>query len=299
MRDLHSAYVHAGKLPIDKYLFNLQSKFLTRNVRGGEQEQILAVNHSPDPLPYIRPDTRAGILVGRPGAARKQAKVLPPAGSRWAKYKVNKSQLTGNGPYRVNVKVVAQMVPVNLIKEIGKYGFDYNMSPREVAKRVVWGHRVSPSKDDSSRRGGALTIWDRTLTIDGRWQKRSLKPTEKEIMAPPPPPFPVQPPEPEEESGSSSEPPPRVQTTDRIPEEDLEDLLKDGGQGLLPEAGLLPEKDGEDLLPGDSGESLLPDEGDEDGEALLPGDDGSDGNGESLLPDAEEDESEGESLLPE
>ena len=175
VRDLHSSYVHAGKLPLDKYLFNLQSKFLTRNIRGGEQEQILAVNHSPDPLPYIRPDTRAGILVGRPAAARKQAKILPPSGGRWAEYAVSGKQLTGDAPYTVNVKLIAQMVPVNLIKAIGKYGFDYNMSPREVAKRVVWGHRVSPSKKDEDRRGGALTLWDETLVIDGKWENPQPK----------------------------------------------------------------------------------------------------------------------------
>ena len=84
MRDLHSAFVHhhakkAGddlakmkwkeelgldyqkedrQWRLDKYLFSLQSKFLTRNHRGGEREQVLAVNFSIDPLPYIRPDTR-------------------------------------------------------------------------------------------------------------------------------------------------------------------------------------------------------------------------------------------------
>ena len=55
LRDLHSAYVHNHELPLDKELFSLQSRFLTRNVRGGEREQVLAVNYSPSPLPFLRP----------------------------------------------------------------------------------------------------------------------------------------------------------------------------------------------------------------------------------------------------
>ena len=35
VRDLHSLYVHNGELPLDKQLFSLQSKFITRNLRGG------------------------------------------------------------------------------------------------------------------------------------------------------------------------------------------------------------------------------------------------------------------------
>ena len=39
------------------------------------------------------------------------------------------------------------MVPVNLIHEIQGVGFDYGLSPREVADRVVEGHQVLWSKD--------------------------------------------------------------------------------------------------------------------------------------------------------
>ncbi|CAN5502097.1 hypothetical protein BH23VER1_BH23VER1_30140 [soil metagenome] len=219
VRDLHSSYVHhnapkegadlaasdwkiqAGlkKLPSDLYwkedkdLLNLQSKFITRNLRGGEREQILAVNHSIDPLPYIRPDTTPGILVGRPGAARKQARVLPPNGSRWAPYNVPREALTGALPYTVNVKFIAQMVPVNLVGAIAVVGFDYNLSPLEVAKRVAYGHRVSPSLEDEDRSGGALTIWDKTFVIDGTRTEWDLTPTEEEIMDPGPKEFPYDP----------------------------------------------------------------------------------------------------------
>ena len=40
------------------------------------------------------------------------------------------------------------MVPVNLITEIKSVGFDYNMSPRDVADAIREGH---------------ITIWDKTI----------------------------------------------------------------------------------------------------------------------------------------
>lgn len=219
MRDIHSTFVHHNApktshwlsmaswknqlgrpiLPedrnwkLDDDLLNLQSKFIVRNLRGGEREQVLAVNQIIDPLPYIRPDTRPGILFGRPGGARKQAEVLLPNGERWGKYEVPASALTGERPYKVNLKFICQMVPVNLIKEIAFVGFDYDLSPLEVAKRVAFGHKVSTSNRDEDRRGGALTIWDKNFVIDGTRKQWNFKPSEKEILAKAEPPFPYDP----------------------------------------------------------------------------------------------------------
>ncbi len=151
VRDLHSSYVHNGELPLDKHLFNLQSKFITLNNRGGEREQVLAVNYSPDPLPFIRPETFSTIFTGRPGAARKHKQGLPPLGNRWADYRVKSKELSGEGPYRIRVQFKAAMVPVNLITEIKVAGFDYNMSPRQVADAI---------------RNGHIVMWDKTVTID-------------------------------------------------------------------------------------------------------------------------------------
>ena len=153
VRDLHSIYVHNGELPLDKYLFSLQSKFLTRMVRGGEREQILAVNYSPSPLPFLRPSTRSTVLLGRPTGARKHRKTIAPLDSKWAKYKVTRSDLRNSRPpYRANVKLIAQMIPVNLVHEIQDVGFDYFMTPREVADRVV---------------EGAQTLWDIDVDLSG------------------------------------------------------------------------------------------------------------------------------------
>lgn len=147
VRDLHSSYVHYGELPLDKYLFTLQSRFMTRNVRGGDREQVLPVNYSVDPLPFIRPEPFAATFTGRPGGARIQRRGLAPNEHRWAEYKVDAKELTGRGPYKVNVKFLAAMVPVNLITEIKVVGFDYNMSPREVADAIRNGHILLYEKE--------------------------------------------------------------------------------------------------------------------------------------------------------
>ena len=142
LRDDHSVYVHNGELSRDKYLFSLQSKFITRNIRGGEREQVLAVPFSLDPLPYVRPATRPFTVLGRPLGSRKHKQNIEPNGYRWAGYEVKSAALSGKEPYTVNVKLITGMVPVNLVHEISKVGFDYGMSPRKVADRIVKGHVV-------------------------------------------------------------------------------------------------------------------------------------------------------------
>ncbi|GAB4155123.1 MAG: multiheme c-type cytochrome [Planctomycetaceae bacterium] len=142
LRDSHSFYVHDGKLPLDRQLFSLQSRFITRNVRGGEREQIVPVPYSLDPLPYQRPTTRPFTVLGRPMGARKHKQNIEPNGHAWAKYRIAPEQLTGCGPYVVRVQLIAGMVPVNLVHLISSVGFDYGMSAREVATEVVRGHLV-------------------------------------------------------------------------------------------------------------------------------------------------------------
>jgi nitrate/TMAO reductase-like tetraheme cytochrome c subunit len=142
VRDSHSFYVHNDLLPLDRQLFSLQSRFITRNIRGGEREQILNLAFSLDPLPFFRPATRPFTVQGRPLGARKHKQNLEPNGHRWAKYRISRSQLTGCGPYFCRVQLIAGMVPVNLVHEISAVGFDYHLSAKEVAERVVQGHLV-------------------------------------------------------------------------------------------------------------------------------------------------------------
>ena len=153
LRDLHSLYVHNGEIPLDPYLFSLQSKFLTRNIRGTEREQVLPINFSVDPLPFLRPEARPTSLYGRPRGARKHKQVILPGDDRWPSYEVGKSTLRdlgAEGPYTAEIELIAQMIPVNLIAEISFMGFEYGMSPREIADNVV---------------AGAQVLWRREVTL--------------------------------------------------------------------------------------------------------------------------------------
>lgn len=176
VRDLHSIYVHnhayalGRNWELDEQLFSLQSKFITRNIRGGEREQVLAVNTSLSPLPFLRPSTSPTILTGQPFGARKHKQNIAPGDSRWANYFVPASELNGNGPYTAEVKLVAGMVPVNLVYEIKEVGFDYRMSPRDVANAVV--HGIGAPKNFDPRQfnfdsefGGFTTLHTRAVTF--------------------------------------------------------------------------------------------------------------------------------------
>lgn len=150
LRDSHSLYVHRGEVPLDKQLYTLQTRFVVRMESGGEREEILANNRSFSPQPLMRPETRASTIYGGTRGARKHGRNLPPNGSDTARYVVDGDRLDGNGPYSVSARFVVQMVPVNLIAAIQDAGFDYGLSPREVADRVV---------------DGAMTVHERETTV--------------------------------------------------------------------------------------------------------------------------------------
>ncbi len=151
IRDFHSLYVHNGQLPLDKSLFSLQSRFVVRMVRGGEREQVLAVNYSPDPSPFLRPSTSSTILTGRPVGSRKHKQTIDPLGSKWPAYEVSRSALAGSvAPYRARFQIKAAMVPPNLIHDIQDVGFDYGMTPRAVSDAVV---------------KGTVIVWDKEVNL--------------------------------------------------------------------------------------------------------------------------------------
>ena len=157
VRDLHSAYVHNGELPLDEDLFNLQTKFVVRLARGGEREQVLAINTSLNALPFVRPETRATTIYGRPRGARKHKQNLDPLGMRTAEYGFDRDQLS-DGRYTVDVKLISQMIPINLIPAIQGVGFDYGMSPKQVADAVV---------------DGAVVVAERSMIIDASGRRQT------------------------------------------------------------------------------------------------------------------------------
>lgn len=148
LRDSHSNYVHNGELPVDKDLFSLQTVTITRNLRGGESDAILPVPVSVTALPFIRPQVQSPVLKARFRGSRKQKRSIPPEDSRWASYSVSGSDLAGSqGPYTAKVQLVFGEFPVNLINEVKEVGFDYGMSPRELADEVVRGHMTVFERD--------------------------------------------------------------------------------------------------------------------------------------------------------
>jgi hypothetical protein len=142
VRDDHSLYVRNGLMPRDRALFSLQTRYLTRNLRGGEREQVLSINYSRDPLPFVRPSTIPTTVLGRPVAVRRHKLNIEPCGGKWARYEINPCLLNRNGPYHVRAQLIVGVVPVNLVHAISPAGFDYGLSARAVANRVVDGHLV-------------------------------------------------------------------------------------------------------------------------------------------------------------
>ena len=150
VRDTHSVYVHNGELPLDEDLFSLQSIFLVRTIRGGEREQILPTNLSADVLPFVRPEMRATTLVGHPQGARKHKQTIEPLGRRTATYTVPANKLRSGERYTITVRFIAQTLPTNLVDAIKDAGFDYGMSPAEIARRIV---------------DGSAVLWTRTAEV--------------------------------------------------------------------------------------------------------------------------------------
>ena len=149
--DGHSAYVHAGEAELDPYLFSLQSIFVTQNGRGGEIEHVIPIPYPVIALPRVLPSTLSLVFSGEPQTERNHKKGIEPLGDRWAAYEVDGDDLTGKGPYKADIKLVSQPVPINLILGIQSVGFDYGMTPRQVGDAVIAGTQV---------------LWQRELSFD-------------------------------------------------------------------------------------------------------------------------------------
>ncbi len=151
VRDAHSLYVRDKIIPRDKQLFNLRSPFLVRTIHGGEREQLLPANYSFDPLIFIRPSPTPSLLMGGIRDLRLQKTNIEALSHRRAKYHVKHEQLTGKTPYTVNIKLVAGQLPPHLINAISAVGFEYGLSPRAIADKMIENYRV---------------LWERNLVIN-------------------------------------------------------------------------------------------------------------------------------------
>ncbi len=147
LRDVESSYVHNGEMPLDTQLFNLQSRFVVENLRGGGRERVIPIPYPQTAIPFIRPSVQSLILSGEPTTERSHRKGIEPLGHRWANYKVDGDALTGKGPYKAKIELKVAMAPANLIAAIQDVGFDFFMSAREIGNAVGAGHEVLWKKD--------------------------------------------------------------------------------------------------------------------------------------------------------
>jgi len=116
MADLHSLDVRAGKLPLDRQLVNLQTKFLTTNVKGTDREMYLPVNFDIDPIPFIRPGAVPTSVLNHPPFIRMEARSIPPLGHRDANYTVPAELMTQPGTYRLAVRLRSRAEPIYFMK---------------------------------------------------------------------------------------------------------------------------------------------------------------------------------------
>ncbi len=142
VRDSLSLYVGNGELPLDEQLFNLRSPILVRTAHGGEREQVLPANYSFDPLIFMRPSDSPALLFGGIRDLRLQKKAIEPLGKRWASYRVDANLLSGQKPYRVNIKLAAGQLPPHLIQAISGFGLEYGLSARSLGDKLVDLYRV-------------------------------------------------------------------------------------------------------------------------------------------------------------
>jgi len=119
MADEHSLDVRAGKVPYDKQLFNLQTKFLTTNVKGTDREMYLPINLDVDQLPFIRPAGQPTTVLTHPPGVRMEGRSLPPLSSRDAKYTVPGNLITRPGTYKLAVRLRSRAEPIYFMKFIG------------------------------------------------------------------------------------------------------------------------------------------------------------------------------------
>jgi nitrate/TMAO reductase-like tetraheme cytochrome c subunit len=119
MADQHSLDVRAGKVPYDNQLFNLQTKFLTTNVKGTDREMYLPINLDIDQLPFIRPAGQPVSVMNHPPFVRMEGRSLPPLGSRNAGYSVPGALISSAGTYRLAVRLRSRAEPLYFMAFIG------------------------------------------------------------------------------------------------------------------------------------------------------------------------------------
>jgi len=116
MADLHSLEVAARKIKHDDQLFNLQTKFLTMNVKGTDREMYLPINVDIDQLPFIRPAGQPITVMNHPPFIRMEGRSIPPLGNRKARYVAPSSLMKQKGKYKLAVRLRSQAKPIYFMR---------------------------------------------------------------------------------------------------------------------------------------------------------------------------------------
>ena len=116
LADLHSLDVQNGRVPPDLQLFNLQTKFLTTNVKGTDREMYLPINVDIDQLPFIRPASQPVTVINHPPFIRMEAHSIPALGQRSAKYSIPGHLLRQPGTYRLSARLRSRAEPIYFMK---------------------------------------------------------------------------------------------------------------------------------------------------------------------------------------
>ncbi len=116
LADRHSEDVLARKIPYDGQLMNLQTRFMTTNVKGTDREMYLPINLDFDQLPFIRPAPQPVSVLNHPPNIRMEAHSLPALGSRNVKYSIPAKLIQMPGTYRLSVRMRSRAEPIYFMK---------------------------------------------------------------------------------------------------------------------------------------------------------------------------------------
>ncbi len=119
MGDIHSKDVISGAMPRDDQLFNLQTKFLTTNLKGTDREMYLPVPFDGDQLPFIRPAGTPVTVMNHPPFIRMEQRSIPPLSTRKANYTVPGNLVTKPGNYRLAVRLCSRAEPMYFMELVG------------------------------------------------------------------------------------------------------------------------------------------------------------------------------------
>ncbi len=119
MADIHSADALSGRVPFDSQLVNLQTKFLTTNLKGTDREMYLPINFDIDQLPFIRPATVPTSVLNHPPFVRMEQRSIPPLGVKTATYTAPASAISKPGTYKLAFRMRSRAEPIYFMRFVG------------------------------------------------------------------------------------------------------------------------------------------------------------------------------------